>query len=72
MQEPLETLEGVWSGIPLFTDSRVPVSILLDCLENDVSLGEFFSSYEQVAPKYVEMFLWSPLPSFLRNAKSLI
>lgn len=72
MQEPYEILEGVWSGVPLFPGSRVPISILLDCLENDVSLDEFLRSYKQVSPESVEAFLWSSLPPLLRNAKSLI
>lgn len=72
MPEPYETLEGVWSGIPLFPGSRVPVSILLDCLENDISLDEFLNSYKQVSPESVEAFLWDPVPPLLRNAQSPI
>lgn len=71
MTEPYETLEGVFSGAPLFTDARVPVYFLVDFIENDVSLGDLFDDYE-VAPEHVEALLLSPLPLSLRHAKSLV
>lgn len=70
MNRPFESLEGIWSGIPLFTDSRVPVYFFIDFLENDDDLDEFLYAYQTVDPADVEMFLRLPLPPQLRYAKS--
>ena len=69
MKKPYETIEGVFSGVPLFTDARVPVFYLVDLIVNDATLECLFEDYE-VDPECVETLLRSPLPLSLRHAKS--
>lgn len=70
MNRPCESLEGIWSGVPLFTDSRVPVYFFIDFLEDEATLDEFLEAYQTVDPADVEMFLRLPLPLSMRHAKS--
>ena len=69
MRKPFETKEGVWGGFPLFTGSRVPVYIFLDCLENDISVDVFLNDYE-LDEMLVDGLLRYPLPPSLRHAES--
>lgn len=71
--KPYRAFEGIFGGIPLFPDSRVPLYFLIDIIEGDVSLDEFFYSWgNQVEPPAVEAVLAAPLPLSLRQSKSLI
>lgn len=71
--KPYRAFDGIFGGIPLFPDSRVPLYFLIDMIDADDSLEEFFDSWgSQVEPPAVEAVLTAPLPLSLRHAKSLI
>ena len=52
--------KDILSGTPVFCGTRVPVSVLLDNLENGVSLNEFLENFPTVkreqAIKVLELF----------------
>ena len=67
MKPPCETVSGIWGGIPVFSDSRVPVYFLMDYIESDASLDDFAEDFD-LDMAYVEAFLASPLPLPLKRA----
>ena len=70
---PSESLEGIFGELPLFPGSRVPLYFLIDMIDADDNMDEFFYSWgNQVDPPAVEAVLSAPLPLSLRHAKSLI
>lgn len=71
--KPYRAFEGIFGGIPLFPDSRVPLYFLIDIIDADVSLDEFFYSWgNQIEPPAVEELLTYPLPVSHRHARSLV
>ena len=57
---PINVDREILSGTPVFEGTRVPVSALLDNLENGVSLNEFLENFPTVkreqAVKVLELF----------------
>ena len=73
MNRPYEMKEGIFGGVPILGGARLPVFYLLDYIEDDASLDEFFEDYS-LEPEHVEAFLLHPLPLSVRQnyEKSLI
>lgn len=45
------------SGAPCFKGTRVPVQCLLDYIQGNSTLSEFFEDYPSVSPEQVRLFL---------------
>lgn len=71
MNQPYETVSGIWGGVPVFSGSRVPVYFLMDYIESDASLDDFAEDFD-LDMSYVEAFFESPLSLPLKHAGSLI
>ena len=73
MNRPYEMKEGVCGGVPILGGVRLPAFYLVDYIDRDASLDEFFEDYE-LDPAYVEAFLLFPLPPSMRqrHAGSLV
>lgn len=71
MKKPYKTTDGICGGVPVFPGSRLPVYFLMDCIDSDTSLDEFFYAWGDTADTAaVEAILTYPLPPSLRYAKS--
>lgn len=66
MKRPYETKEGVCGGVPILGGVRLPAFYLVDYIDDDTSLDQFFEDYE-LDPGYVEAFLLHPLHPSLRK-----
>ena len=73
MKKPYEIREGVCGGVPILGGVRLPAFYLVDYIDGDASLDEFFEDYS-LDPAYVEAFLIYPLPLSMQQEyeKSLI
>ena len=73
MKKPYEIKEGVCGGVPILGGVRLPAFYLVDYIDEDASLDEFFEDYS-LDPAYVEAFLLHPLPLSMQQKyeKSLI
>lgn len=73
MKKPYEMKEGVFGGVPILGGVRLPAFYLVDIIDEDISLDEFFEGYS-LDPEYVEAFLLLPLSlsTQQKHAKSLV
>jgi len=57
MRQAIETRSDVWGGVPVFSQTRVPVYFFLDFLGEDLNLDEFLTEFDAVAKWQLESFL---------------
>ena len=73
MNRPYKTVKGVCGGVPVFPGSRLPVYFLMDCIDTDTSLDEFFHAWGDTADEQaVEAVLTWPLPPRMRHVQSAV